>query len=356
DGNRNVQGITFSNTSAFGYTLQNGLISLTNGAVIQTASGNGNHTDTISSPITIQANNGSATFTAGATSSTSIMDIGGGGAGSIVGVSSTGNTTTLTLNGTNTGANLVSAVIGNSGNGGKIAVTKAGSGNWTLSNANTYTGATIISGGTLALASTGSLASPTIINNSVLDVSAVTNYTVTSGQTLGGNGTVIGNTIIAGTLAPGNNGKGLLAFSNGVTLNSGSTTTIEISGATTRGTDFDGVNFNGSLTVVGGDLTFSFGSTSITSGTTLDIFGGTGGTLTANFTNVIASGTNYNGTLALNGGSTAYEGVFGGQLVSLALATGDLTFTAIPEPSAFAAIIGAIALVFGIRRRRENRL
>jgi len=42
--NWNIGGITFSNTSDFKYTLQTGAIRLTNGGVIRTASGNGDHT------------------------------------------------------------------------------------------------------------------------------------------------------------------------------------------------------------------------------------------------------------------------------------------------------------------------
>ncbi len=59
-------------------------------------------------------------------------------------------TETLTLGGINTGANLVSGVIGNGG-AASLALIKSGAGTWTLSGANTYTGGTAISEGTLAL-------------------------------------------------------------------------------------------------------------------------------------------------------------------------------------------------------------
>jgi hypothetical protein len=52
--------------------------------VIQTTPANGSHTDTISTAIAIQGNGGTASFTAGATSPTSILSI-----GAITGVSTT---------------------------------------------------------------------------------------------------------------------------------------------------------------------------------------------------------------------------------------------------------------------------
>ena len=494
DSGRNIGGITFSNTTSFDYLLRtiNETLNLTNGGVIQTINATGSHADQVDTALVIQGNGGTATFTAGAGSSSSILTF-----GAVTGVSTASNTTTLTLNGSNTGDNIIAGVMGNGSAGGNLAVIKSGTGNWTLSNVNTFTGGLTIKSGTLTVASSssalggsgtgavtlgdtsgtnsaslivsaaslGTIANPitlatnatsgpltigtggnppvsitfsggvtgtnnftiyenggtgtitfsggsinntgTVTNSGIgtgttlissvigTNVSGVTQNSATAALNLTANNTYSGSTtvtsgtlfvnnssgsgtgtgslsvasagILAGTgtigsssnsisgaLNPGNNGIGILTFSNGVTLNSGSATTVEISGATTRGTDFDGVNFNGSLTVNGGDLTLSFGSTSIADGTTLDIF--SGAALTANFTNVIASGTNYSGTLTLNGGNTAYEGYFGSQLVSLNLATGDLAFTAIPEPSTFAVIIGATVLGFGIRRRRLKRM
>src|SRR5205814_1018071 len=56
---------------------------------------------------------------------------------------------TLTLTGTNTGANVMGNLLGDSPAGGALSVNKTGSGTWSLTNTNTYSGPTTISGGIL---------------------------------------------------------------------------------------------------------------------------------------------------------------------------------------------------------------
>jgi autotransporter-associated beta strand protein len=65
---------------------------------------------------------------------------------------------TLTLRGTGVGANTLQGVIVDSG-GGATSLTKADAGNWVLTGANTYTGATAISGGGLHLSGSGAISS-----------------------------------------------------------------------------------------------------------------------------------------------------------------------------------------------------
>ena len=65
---------------------------------------------------------------------------------------------TLVLQGSNTGNGEISSAIGDGAGGMKV--TKAGTGTWTLSGANTYTGATTVSAGTLNI--TGTLANTAI--------------------------------------------------------------------------------------------------------------------------------------------------------------------------------------------------
>ncbi len=110
----------------------------------------------------------------------------------------------------NTSATFAGRII----NAGTTAVTKVGSGTWTLTGTNTYTGTTTVSAGTL------------LVNGSHL--SATNTVTVASGATLGGTGTLGGATTVNGKLSPGNNAIGTLTFTNTVTLNSGGTTHIEI--------------------------------------------------------------------------------------------------------------------------------
>jgi autotransporter-associated beta strand protein len=167
DTNRNIGGITFSNTSAFGYTLSGGSLILSNNGVIQTAAANGVHTDTISTGITLAGN---ATFTAGATNATSLLSI-----GAVTGSATTGNTATLTLNGSNTGANSITGIIGNGASGGTLAIVKSDAGTWRLSGANTFTGGLNVQAGTLSLngttaASSGLVTIGSIGNNATLDL------------------------------------------------------------------------------------------------------------------------------------------------------------------------------------------
>ena len=154
DTTRFIGGITFSNTSAFGFTLQTGTLRLNNGGVIQTTGAVGAHTETISTPIQISGDSAAtASFiSAPTTAANGVISVSGGVTGSAI----TGNTTTLTLGGTGTGANTVSGIIGDGSAGGTLAVTKSGAGAWRLSGANTYSGGTTLSGGTINISNASS--------------------------------------------------------------------------------------------------------------------------------------------------------------------------------------------------------
>ncbi len=152
DNPRYIGGISFGNTSAYRYYLQTGLLCLNSGGTIQTLSGNGNHMDTLQS-IQISGTSGAtASFTAGASSSSSILRI-----GAVTGSATSGNTTTLTLNGANTGTNTMAGIIGDGSGGGKLAIVKDGGGVWTLSGANTFTGGVTLNNGTLKLENAAAL-------------------------------------------------------------------------------------------------------------------------------------------------------------------------------------------------------
>ncbi len=248
------------------------------------------------------------------------------------------------LNITTTGATsglTISGVI----DGTDQAITKDGTGSLNLTAGNTYTGGTSIVAGSL------------FANNSTGSATGSGDLNVSAAATLGGNGSIGGATTVFGSIAPGANASStaVLSFNAGVTLKSGSAITIDINGSNARGVDFDGIDFNSSLSIEGGTLTFNFGS-AIADDTVLNIFDGAA--LTADFTSVGATGLgDYNGTFALSGDNTAYIALFGNQNVALDLATGNLSFyasAAVPEPASFAALLGAATLALGLGRRRRQ--
>lgn len=101
---------------------------------------------------------------------------------------------------------------------GANTITKVGTGNWTLSGANTYSGGTVVNGGTLT------------VNNTSGSGTGTASVTVNAGAALAGTGTISGATTInsGATISPGNNGIGTLTINNAVTLTAGSTSYIEV--------------------------------------------------------------------------------------------------------------------------------
>ncbi|QOV90342.1 autotransporter-associated beta strand repeat-containing protein [Humisphaera borealis] len=130
---------------------------------------------------------------------------------------------TLTLTGTNTGANIFAAVLGNNGTA-TSALNKTGSGSWTLTGANLYTGATTITGGTLQVGQGG------------VGSLAATAVTVNANATLAGSGSIAGpiTTAALGHIAPGDAGlPGDLSTAGVVTL--ADTTTLDYHMGTPNG-------------------------------------------------------------------------------------------------------------------------
>ena len=256
------------------------------------------------------------------------------------------NTYNIGAKGTNTSYDgIISSSAG-------TALVKVGSGKLTLNGANTYTGGTTISAGTLALGSTGSIAGASIVNNGTFDVSAVSGYTVGASQTLSGSGTVIGATLISGSLNPGNS-PGVLTFNNNLTL--AGTANFEINGAT-RGTEHDAINVGGTVTY-GGVLNLIFGSSFLTGGENFALFNGLNGTdapLDAgSFTQIELQGA-YTASLTNNSG--VWTGTSGGYDFTFTQDTGILSVlagAAIPEPSTYAMLAGALGLAYAALRRRR---
>jgi fibronectin-binding autotransporter adhesin len=192
---------------------------------------------------------------------------------------------TLTLAGSNAGANTIAGVLADSPTKA-LALTKSGAGTWVLSGANTYSGATTVSAGTLMAGAA----------NTFPSVSAVS---VSSGAILDlfGFSQVIGSLAGAGNVSLGG-GKLTAGGSNGSTAHSG-----VISGA------------GGSLTKTGSGMLTLIGINTYTGGTTVSA-----GILAAN---TAVSGTNSatgTGPVIINNGAIlAGTGAVGGTAGDVAL-------------------------------------
>jgi autotransporter-associated beta strand protein len=292
---------------------------------------------------------------------------------------------------------------------GSIAVTKSGSGKWTLSNSlNSYTGATTISAGTLEIQ--GSVASSSNISNSgtlIFNNASAQSY----GNAISGTGTLTKNGAGTFTLAGTNSYSGSTTVSAGTLLVNGSTaagSTVGVSlGATLGGTGTinGAVNVSGVLSPGASIETLGTGTLSLASGSSLlheldssvatsvgsDLLkvtgnlnlAGTVGLTLSDFAttdvafnvNDVFSVINYTGTW--NGGLFTFEGneladaeefTFGLNTwrINYAAATGGSNFvdehvagsfvnltvlTAVPEPSSVA-LLGTLGAMMLLRRRR----
>jgi autotransporter-associated beta strand protein len=198
----------------------------------------------------------------------------------------------------------INAIMGDKS--GEVGVfTKSGLGTLTLDAANTFTGATTVSTGTLALGAAGILAGMTynVASGAEFDVSAKTAFSLA-----------------------------------GVNLKLGA-------GAGTSGF-FDA---GAADLTLGGNLTIDFSTA--TPDAAYDLFGF--GTQNGDFSNVAITGL-VSGSLSLSSTDT-WTGTFGGYDWTFSEATGVLSsVSAIPEPSAFAALAGLGALgAASLRRRRR---
>lgn len=242
-------------------------------------------------------------------------------------------TRTLTLAGTNTGNNTLAAAYGDKGSGTSVsALIKTGAGKWIITGAHTYTGGTRVSEGTLVLGSATTLQSATgnvVVNGGTLS-SNVTN-------------TVIGSDVAltSGFITPGDAGIGIITLAAGKDF---SMTGGEIQ--LTLGASYDqfagGAGSNFTLTagtivldVTGAGFSYSNGYT-LFSG--FDTIG-----------NVVSLGDGTTGLMISGYDTNSWT-------AQIDVATGVLTFGAVPEPGS-TALLGLSLLLCGstlLRRRKQG--
>ena len=128
---------------------------------------------------------------------------------------------TLTLGGSNTGANAIQSVIADGS--GTLALTKADTGTWALSGTNTYSGGTTLNTGTLAVNSASAIGTGTLtIAGGTLDNTSVSAVTLSTNNAVALNGS-----LVFGGTNNLNLGSGVVTVLNNrdITLNGSSTLT-----------------------------------------------------------------------------------------------------------------------------------
>ena len=245
-----------------------------------------------------------------------IQTAGGGTSRIISGTSSAG--AVLTIN--NTANFTYAGILGGPGSyENNFGFTKTGTGTLTLSNINTYTGATTVSGGTLKLGSDSALpnAGNLTVNTSTLDING---YSLIV-RNLAGSGTVVNNAagtnnLLTVTSQANSNFTGVIANTTGtISLNKIGTSTLTLSGVNTYlGT----TTISQGTLAINADTGLGTGSLAINDGAILSTpsisfslnanrgiaVGPTSGTGTATFDIATTKTLTYNGAIANNGTGT----------------------------------------------------
>jgi len=273
------------------------------------------------------------------------------------GVTITNGTRTLTNN--SGGPVVFSGAIGDGGQ--VLGLTFAGAGTTTLSGTNTYTGATTITAGEVIVSGSISGSAVTVGNTASLSTSAI----------LGGSGTVGSVTAIGSgsastsgaTVDPGNTpgGAGILK-TGALSATSGATLAFEIGGNTPGGentTGYDQFIASGAVTLTGGNLALTqLGSPTFQSTNELFlIINNSGSTVAGAFGSVTLNGVAVNPSDIVLG-NQQFQLIYNADYTgsgSDGIANDVALLAVVPEPSALLLLLGGIALLGLLVRRRSSR-
>ena len=233
------------------------------------------------------------------------------------GANATDERKTLTLQGSTAGTGEISGVVMDStlGTAGQKAtsVTKAGTGTWTVSGANIYTGATTVNEGTLIVTgSTGSISSTgqtgSTTNNS-LTVTGLNTVGLSPGQSVTGTG-------VTGVIAA-------IIDSTTISLSVNATTTSATNSLTFGAISYAGAG-TGAMTIgAAGTLQLGNGSTTGSLSTSSAI--ANDGNLTIKRSNAVAQGTDFSSAAITGTGSFTQAGTGTTTLTASNTYTGDTT-------------------------------
>ncbi|CAM3030119.1 autotransporter-associated beta strand repeat-containing protein [Rariglobus hedericola] len=288
-----------------------------------------------------------------------------GGTGGILQSGASGAELVVRVNGSSDQLTIGSIVRNNTN---PSAFTKSGSGTLVLTGLNTYTGATAINAGTLMIGGAGNLGggayAGAIANNSTFA------YNSSVSQTLSGAITGIGSVVKNGsgilTLSGANTysggtsiGAGTLVYTNSFTMSGANSISVAATGV--AGTNYATVTSTAGALTFGGTLGINI-TASLTGGETFNLFTATTGSLAGDFGTTAGNVSITGGYLAslTNNGSGIWTGTdTNGSGLSFTFAAsginaGMLSVSAIPEPSAYVALAGALVLASALCSRRRR--